>query len=244
MYPRRSLIVLGLLAFLASLVAFVPARLVLVVLPVSPMLKIVDPAGSLWHGRARIATVHEQYAVSWDLQAWRLLLLGLGGNWQVSATDMSAQGHLILRPWALELRINQGELAGSRLARIFSGSGMTIDQPLRLQGVAISADWRGEAISAQGSCAWGPGSVQVANRPAPLAVPALRGQFAVVDGKLRLVVDGEPAPGQTLATADADFRADEIHLVILQRAAEMVGWLSKSQRPPGTPFIELRQPLH
>lgn len=243
MYPRRSLIILGLLTFLASLVAFVPARLAIAVLPVPPELKIVDPAGSLWHGQARIATVHGQYAVSWDLQAWRLLLLGLGGSWQVSATDMSAQGHLILRPWALELRINQGELAGSRLARIFSGPGMTIDQPLRLQGVAISAAWRGEAISAQGRCAWGPGSVQVANRPAPLAVPALRGQFAVADGKFRLVVDGEPAPGQTLATADADFRADEMHLVILQRAAEMVGWLGKGQRPPDTPFIELRQPL-
>ncbi len=232
------------LAFLASLVAFVPARLALAVLPVPPMLKIVDPAGSLWHGQARIATVHGQYAVSWDLQPWQLLLLGLGGSWQVSATDTSAQGHLILRPWALELRIKQGKVAGSRLARIFSSSGMTIDQPLRLQGVAISAGWRGEVISAQGSCAWGPGSVPVANRPAPLAVPALRGQLAAADGKLRLVVDGEPAPGQTLATANIDFRKNELHLVVLQRAAEMVGWVGKGQRQPETPLVELRQPLH
>ena len=234
MYPGRRLIVLGALAFLCSLLAFLPARLALAVIPASPALQISAPAGSLWHGSARIVTASAGYDVSWDLQSWRLLVLGIGGDWRVSSAGLSAEGSVVVHPWGRKLVVAQAELAGPRLAQMFSRSAVTIDQPILCRDVAIAVAASGEVTAARGQCSWGPGTVKVASRPQPMAVPALHGRLEQVDGNLRLVVDGEPAPGETIATADADFRKGELHLVVLQRAADVVGFAEKGQRPPAT----------
>lgn len=244
MYPRRGLIALGIVAFIVSVAALVPARLLIAALPASSALRITDPSGTLWQGQAQIATSRGAYSVSWDLHPWQLLLLGAAGDWQVTSDGVTAEGGVVLRPWGHSLIVRRAELSGARLAQMFSRSGLAVDQSLLVRDVEVSRARDGQVRSAEGVLAWGPGTVRLRDRPDPLSVPALHGRLEASEGNLRMVVDGEPMPGQTLATLDADFRTGELHAVVLQRAADMLGLAEKGRRPHESTLVELRQPLH
>lgn len=238
MYPRRLLIVTGVLVFLASLLVLMPARVAFRALPAG--LPVSGVEGSLLDGHAQVATGIGPLDVSWHLQPWRLLALGAGGRWTVSATGLVAEGALVMHPWGASLDITRGEVGAARLSRLLP-SGTRVDQPLLLRDVAVRGS-RTAFGHARGRLAWGPGTVTWQGGEAR-QLPALRGELAAVGGRLELTVDGEADPGQPLARVTYDPSTGEYHAAVLQRAATLLGRDPKPGEGPDSPLVEVRQRL-
>lgn len=243
MYPRRALIVAGVLAFLLSLALLAPARYLVKLAP--PVARQVsEVTGTLWAGTAKISTTRGLFAVSWDSHSAQLPLLKLAFGWTLAGDDLSAAGTASLAPWGYRLQVERGQLGPGAINRLMVGTPATLDQPLVFQALDLGMAPGGRVESASGRLAWGPGSLKVSNRPDPLSLPALHGVLRALDGKLRLQVDGEAEPGASLATLDVDPAANEIHLAVTQRAARLTGLVpATAAASPDTPFFELRQPL-
>lgn len=243
MYPSRLLITAGILAFAISLVVLAPLSWLLKLAPAGVAQRVSAPSGTLWQGSARLALGSAPMLVSWDAHPARLLLLTASADWTASGDGLNAAGAVSAAPWGYRLQVERGELGPERIGRLFASSKAVIDQPLTFRALDLDLAPGGRLDAATGRLAWGPGTVSVGGRPEPLAVPALRGQIRDVDGKLRLVVDGESEPGGMLATLDIDLAARNLHLLISQRAARLVGAAPDSPKPPDEAFFELRQPL-
>ncbi|MFP5439937.1 MAG: type II secretion system protein N [Gammaproteobacteria bacterium] len=243
MYPRRLLVAAGVLAFAVSLVVLAPVGWLLRLAPDGIAERVSDPGGTLWRGSASLATQSGLLQVSWDSRPARLLLLTISADWTATGNGLAASGSVAAAPWGYRLQVERGELGPGWLGRIVTGTRVVSDQPLSIQGLDLELAPGGRVDGASGRLGWGPGTVQVAGRAEPLAVPALRGLVRAVDGRLRVLVDGESEPGGMLATLDVDPEARGVHLLISQRAARLVGAAPSSPRPPDEAFFELRQPL-
>lgn len=243
MYPRRLLVVIGVIAFAVALLLHAPAKRVLGLLPGAERGWITGTSGTLLHGLTTIRGERGDLRVAWDLQPWRLLLLGLGAEFRVSGQDLSLQGRVALHPWGYRYTVDRGEVGSPRLNGLLAPSGASIDQALALHDVSLAVSPGGTVRDAGGVLAWGPGSVRLRNRAAPVVLPALRGTLAAIDGRLQLVADGETAPGQPLATLEIDPAANQLHLRVLKRGARVAGLAAEAAGAPDTPFVELRQPL-
>lgn len=243
MYPRRLLVAAGILAFVVSLAVLAPVSWMLRLAPEAFAQRITDAGGTLWRGSARVAMRSGPVLVSWDSHPARLLLLTISADWTATGSDLAASGSIGAAPWGYRLQIERGELGPDRLGRIVTGTRVVIDRPLSVQGLDLEIAPGGRIDAADGRLGWGPGTVQVAGRAEPLAVPVLRGLVRAVDGRLRVLVDGESEPGGMLATLDIDPEARDMHLLVSQRAARLVGAAPASPRAPDDAFFELRQPL-
>lgn len=242
MYPRTLLISIGLAAFIGSLVVFAPARALIALLPDTSPLRAAQVSGGVYAGQLQTAAASPA-TWRWQLQPAWLLTLGLGGTWQVEHQDFRGSGRFVVRPWRYSISVDQGELSAARVANLLGGAGVGIDEPLLMQPLVVSG-WLGSGMDdASGMLAWGPGDISLRNRPAPIALPALKGAVQTADGMVSLTVAGAATPDLTLATATLDLDSRELHLVVLARAASQLGVASDRPRPPDTPVFELRQPL-
>lgn len=243
MYPRRALIVAGVLAFLLSLTFLAPARYLVRLVPATAG-HVSDVTGTLWQGSAKLSLPRAAFNVSWDSHPARILLLSLACDWTLAGDDLGATGTASWSPWGSHVQVTRGQLGPNTLSRLMTGTQATLDQPLMLQ--SLDMDLAGGRVkSASGRLAWGPGTIRLASRPDPLSLPALHGVLRQEDGKLRLLVDGEAEPGAPLATLDLDLAANEVHAVVTQRAARLAGLLpGTAATAPDSSFFELRQPLH
>ncbi len=243
MYPRRLLIAIGLLAFLASLLVLMPVRVVLAMLPDG--LPVQAPAGSLLDGRVTVVRGGDNFHVAWRLQPAWLLTLGVGAQWSVTGADgLAADGSLVRRPWGASATVVQARLPAAFLNRHLRAAGMTVDQPLLVRDLALSGRPGGPVRAASGRLAWGPGTLRWREQqPDTVSLPALRGELSAADGALQLLVDGESAPGQTLASARLDPVGREYHLVVTRQAAPLLGRPQQPGAAPGSPLLEVRQRL-
>ncbi|MFZ5757567.1 MAG: type II secretion system protein N [Pseudomonadota bacterium] len=243
MYPVRTLIAVGVLAFLASLLLLTPARLLVKLAPDAVAGRISQVSGNLWQGQGRVATARGQWDVGWDLHAWRLLTLAVDADWTLSGRGVSAGGAATLTPGGYRIAVGQGELGSEFLGRLASSSVASIDRPLVISGVEIAVAAGGRVEDATGRLAWGPGTLVMRNRSEPLSLPAVRGMLRAVDGQLRVLVDGEQAPGELLASLNVDPAGNRLHLVVTQRGGQLAGLPPSSSLAPDAPFFELKQPL-
>lgn len=243
MYPQRLLIALGLAAFLGSLVVLAPVRPVLGWLPQGITHNVTDAGGRVSEGFLRLQGQAGEVALRWQLQPGWLAALALGGQWQAEGPGLRAEGDFLFWPWRYRLDVRDGELAPDRIARLSGSLGLTLDQPLRLQGVSLSGTPGVGVSSVDGVLAWGPGQVSVSGRPAPLSVPALHGNLETQEGVMRLDVEDQGNPGQTLATAEVDRAAGTLRAALLVRGANLFGLPAQPGQAPDKPFVELSQPL-
>lgn len=244
MYPRRLLIGIALGAFLLGLLWGMPARFLVPALGLERAGIVVESvSGTITHGGLRATRAGVPLVAGWKLQLWRLCLLQLSAEWVLDFGGAAADGRLALAPWGASLAIARGDVPAATLSRWMQRWRATVTEPLVLRGIAVALTPTGTVRQAAGTAAWGPGEVQVAGRPAPLAMPALRGRLQRVDDGLEFVVDGESAPGQALARAGYDDQAAEVHVVLLQRGADLLGMRARNGRDPETPVFEMRQLL-
>lgn len=245
MYPRRLLIILGLAAFLGSLVVYAPVRLALRLLPDTSPLHTAEAGGRVGDGYVRVVDGNGQPAIwRWQLQPAWLLTLGLVGDWTVDGSGLRASGRFSLRPWGYRVNMASGELSAQRLARLAGAAGLAADKPLALHDLSLSGMPGKAPANVNGTLSWGPGDVRVNTRSDPLAVPALRGRLETREGIVHLLVDGEREPGAALLTASWDPQSGALQAAVLVRAAELLGVAGEHQgQAPDKPFIELRQTL-
>lgn len=243
MYPTRTLIAAGVLAFLLSLALLAPARYLLLLAPEATANRISQATGTLWQGQARIASSKGVFNVSWDSHPWQLLIGSVALDWTLHGQALTASGALRWALWGRRLEIADGELGASLLGRFAPEARATFDQPLRLQGLMLALAPDGTVRDAGGRLEWGPGTLTLRGRAEPLALPALRGMLRPVDGHLKVLIDGESEPGGLLASADIDPAGNQLHVVVTQRGARIAGAAPAAADNPDAAFFELRQPL-
>lgn len=243
MYPRRLLIVIGVLAFLASLLVLMPVRVAVAMLPGA--LPVQAPAGSLLDGQVTVVGAGETLRIAWRLQPAWLLTLGVGGQWSVTAADgLAADGSLVRRPWGTTVAVVQARLPAGFLNRHLRGAGVTIDQPLMVRDLRVAGRPGAAVRAASGRLAWGPGTLRWREQqPDAVSLPALRGVLSADDGSLQLLVDGEKAPGETLLSARLDPVGGEYHVVVTRQAAPLLGRPLQPGASSGSPLFEVRQRL-
>lgn len=244
MYPTRTLIVAGVVAFLLSLALLTPARLLVRLAPEAAVGRVSQVAGNLWQGQAQVSSIRGPFQVSWDSHPWCLLGATVALDWTLSGQALSASGALSWAPWGRQLVIDRGELGATLLSRLSGDSRATFDQPLTLRGIDVSLARDGTVRAAAGSIGWGPGTLNIRGRAEPVALPALRGLLRPADGRLRVLVDSEAEPGGAVATAEIDPAGNQLHLVVTQRGARLAGAAPAAADNPEAAFFELRQPLH
>lgn len=243
MYPRRLLIVTGVLAFLASLLVLMPVRVALAMLPGA--LAVQAPAGTLLDGQATVVSGGETLRIGWRLRPAWLLTLGVGGQWSVTGADgLAADGSLVRRPWGASIAVGQARVPAGFLNRHLRLAGVTVDQPLLVRDLSVSGAPGVAVRTASGRLAWGPGTLRWRQQqPDTVSLPALRGVVSAADGSLQILVDGENAPGETLASARLDPVSGEYHLVVTREAAPLLGRPLQADAASGSPLFEVRQRL-
>ncbi len=245
MYPKRLLVIAGLLAFASGLATLAPLSVVLKIAPDSLARRVANPAGTLWQGTAQLTTQQGPVRVSWDSHPGWLLLLTLSADWKAVTTGLNAAGRFELAPWGYRLRVDRGDIDGERLSRVMPGTRARLDQPLLLNGLDIQLSPGGKVERAAGRMALEAGQIRVGGRPEPLSVPALRGQLRKTDTGLQIFVDGEAEPGALLASIDLNLPLPgEMHLKVTDRAMRLAGAMPEGvARPPDTVTFEMRQPV-
>ena len=133
MYPTRTLIVAGALAFLLSLALLAPARYLLLAAPEATTSRFSQVTGTLWQGQARITSNKGAFNVSWDSHPWQLLIGSMALDWTLDGQALTANGALRWALWGRRLEIANGELGASLLGRLRAQAGsaavLTLPQP-------------------------------------------------------------------------------------------------------------------
>lgn len=243
MYPRRLLIGIALGAFLLGLLWGLPARFLVPALGLErASITVETVSGTITRGGLRATRAGVPVVAGWELQAWRLCLLQLSAAWKLDFGGATADGQLVLAPWGGGLNVGKADVPAATLNRWTQRWRARVTEPLVAREIAVALSPTGSVREAAGTAAWGPGELKVAGRP-PLAIPALRGRLQPVDGGMEFVVDGESAPGQVLARASYDAQTAELHVVLLQRGADLLGMRARNGRDPDTAVFEMRQLL-
>ena len=243
MLPTRWLVALGLGAFVLGLLVHLPARLVLEPLAERlPGLALRAASGTVLAGSAELATAPEGARLDWNFRPRDLLLLSVGVDWQWQQGQSRASGTLSRSPLGLRLRVDEGDLAPPQLNRVLARWQARTGTPLAVRNLDVALGAGGVIRRAEGRAQWAGGRVTVGARQ-PVDLPALRGVLSSQGAIAELVVDGETAPGEPLATVTVDSVSGELHARVFQRGATLLGKAAATGRAPDTVVFELRQPL-
>lgn len=242
MYPKRLLIVIGVAAFLGSLVVFAPLQFLVGWLPQAQAARITEVSGTLVDARLRLQTGGGPVQWRFRAQPLYLLSLGVGGQWEVEAEGFRGQGSAVWRPWGYRISLASGEMGMDRLLRLAGAEGVSV-APLPLTMTDISATaWKpGPPHAVDGQLAWGPGQVTLSGRREPVAVPALGGELRTEDGRILLTVTAAREPEAPLVLGTLGIESRELHVAVLGRAVRVLGL--GTRYPDDRPAFELRQTL-
>lgn len=241
MYPRRWLIASGLGAFVLGLLLCAPARLFVSALPLGAWsMSLQGASGSLLDGEAALVTRAGPLHVTWRVRPAVLLLARVQLDWQGAMGGVHAVGGMSISPLGGRLVVNRADADAAAVSRMLAPWRAQLDQPLALRQAAIAVGFSGAVRQADGLVSWGPGVLRVEGRT-PLALPALRGRVRQDGESVELLVDSERAPEAVLSRVRYDTRDRELHFVLLQRGADLLGQPSSPARSPETAVFEMRQ---
>lgn len=241
MYPRRWLIASGLGAFVLGLLLCAPARLLVSALPLDAWsMSLQGTSGTVLAGDAALATRAGLLHVAWRVRPAALLLLRVQVDWQGTMEGAQAEGGVSVSLLGGRLDIHRADVEAAAMSRMLAPWRAQVDQPLALRRAALAVGFSGLVRAVDGLVSWGPGALRVEGRT-PLQLPALRGRLRQDGESVELLVDSERAPDEVLSRARYDTRDRELHVVLYQRGADLLGQPSAAARPPETPVFEMRQ---
>lgn len=148
----RTIVLLGLAAFLLTLAFVMPARWVAVALPAH--VQCGAWAGSIWHGQCEQLSISDNGrstlrlgSLRWKLHPAALLRLSLSAEFQAAWAQGSAAGRVLVRPGGkVQLRDIQGQ---STLDQEFFGS-LPAGWNGRLELRQVEFDWDGGEVGRLG----------------------------------------------------------------------------------------------
>lgn len=241
MYPRRWLIASGLGAFALGLLLCAPARLLVSALPLDAWsMSLQGASGTLLAGEAGLATRAGPLHITWRVRPAAMLLLRVEMDWQGVMDGVQVEGRVGVSPLGGRLDIHRADVVATAMSRMLAPWRAQVDQPLALRRVLLAVGFSGLVRTAEGLVSWGPGTLRVDGRT-PIELPALRGRVQQDGDSVEVLVDSERAPDQVLSRARYSGRDQELHVVIYQRGADLLGQPSAAARPPETVVFEMRQ---
>lgn len=197
-------------------------------------------SGTLLAGEAGLATRAGPLHLTWRIRPAALLLLRAEMNWQGVMNGVQAEGGMAVSPLGGRLVVHRADVDAGAMSRMLAPWRAQVDQSLALRRAELAVGFSGLVRSADGLLNWGPGTLRVDGR-APLALPALRGRLRQDGESVELLVDSERAPEEALSRTRYDARSRELHVVLYQRGADLLGQPSAAGRAPETPVFEMRQ---
>jgi len=170
---RSILIAAGAICFLVSLVASMPARIIVDLLA-SDNLRVGSVGGTVWNGETRLLNIAglEIRRISWDLHAWSLFTGRLSADIDLQLPDGFARGALALSvTGSISIRDFEATAPVSAITRWMNLPQTTGDASVQIRSLDISNGWPRTAV----------GSARVGNVPLnlPGVPPTAAGSYQV-----------------------------------------------------------------
>lgn len=185
----RSLIALGVAAFLLFAIVTLPASLLLSFFKDSG-LTAAGVEGTVWKGRAQLVQIEGANlgTLEWDLHALALLTLRLQADVRVARTDGFAQGRVAMRSSrSIAIRNLTASLPVSTLGGLASGWAGTVN--LKFAQMVLTEGWPSAAD----------GTAEILNLNSPSGRSPLSGSY-----KVTFPAPNTPSEGEVLTGALAD----------------------------------------
>ena len=217
-----SVALLGAVAFLCSLVAYMPARVVVQYtdIPASQ----AQLSGTVWDGQM---VLEDGQLVSWVLDT-SASLFGFGAvfDWRLTDFDSNLDGRLAFRPRRLVIGPVSGNLSWGTVASFMPGLAVECNIMAVLNAIVIdigsnSHSGSGSLTTSAGNC------MRLGNAGASTGAPAMVAELSQVEDALRAVLTTQADRQTPLVTARLT-PADRIVLTIHREGAALVPGLPTS----------------
>lgn len=245
MLSTRRYILLSFSVFLLTLIALLPASLVLSKIEKQvPLLELEKVSGTLWNGYASLGYEKQSANISWDLNALKLLLLNLSLDLQLASEygDMSAI--IEIGPTAFEVKNLDGRLMANGLNNAFSQSGLGIGIKSNVTVSDLNIIRGRERFElAQGKMHWQGGAVSASDFPGgKVTLPPLEGTVNLVESGVSILITEK---GKVEGLVDVLItHQGEAQLKVLERIADFVDIPDRLKTgDPESVMLEMQQTL-
>ncbi len=194
----RRLVLIGALAFTASLVVFAPASLLRGAIADVPGVALTGLSGTLWNGAARLVVGGVDLgALTFRLRPGDALRARFAYDVTVEGTDLSIDAIAAAAPGHYDVMLD-GRVGASRLRDWLAAYDLTVPGVLSIKEVKLIGAWGARLPNATGEVNWTGGDVRyrLSGRPYQTQLPELSGFLDSSGGSPVLTVyePGQPTP--------------------------------------------------
>lgn len=224
MIKLRSYLLVAVLVYLITLLAFLPASIAVKPLEQSlgDRFRVTASTGTFWAGRAVFNLDSNKGELIWDIDIARLLMLQLAANVQFKAKPITTSFYLQYGLGGIVIKNLKGVFYARALSTLLEQNGVSasFDEDVYLQDIGLERA-NNRFSAAQGKLEWAGGVVRGKQLPdKQISLPAMDAQISSVDNGLSIKVH-EKETARVLAEVDLSHEG-QAHLKLRERLADYV----------------------
>ena len=224
MIKLRSYLLVGVLVYLITLLASLPASIVSGQLEknLGERFQELATSGTLWAGRSVFVLDSYKTELTWDMDIKRLLLLQLAGNVQLKTQAVAANFFLQYGLGGLAIRNLKGIFYAQAVSDLLGQNSVqaSFEEDIYIRDVALTRS-KNQFSSAQGKLEWAGGLVRSRNLPdQQVTMPALDADLSRIESGLSIQFRERANTG---LLAELELSHDgRAHLKLRERVADYV----------------------
>ncbi len=144
--------------------------------------------GNIWAGQADWHAQQMQGVLSWQLKPWKLLLLRVAADVEVSIADSQLSGQLTVGRQFWQVEQLSGQISAATLRSVLPWQWP--DSPIQINNLGIRLDQKSSFDQVEGRLNWGGGSLgyPFEGRVQRMTLPPLIGQLSLDRERLHLAI--------------------------------------------------------
>ena len=144
--------------------------------------------GNIWAGQADWHAQQMQGVLSWQLKPWKLLLLRVAADVEVSIADSQLSGQLTVGRQFWQVEQLSGQISAATLRSVLPWQWP--DSPIQINNLGIRLDQKSSFDQVEGRLTWGGGSLgyPFEGRVQRMTLPPLIGQLSLDRERLHLAI--------------------------------------------------------
>lgn len=191
---KKRLFIIGSLAFVAFLIANIPAQMVhrQVESELSGLgIDVKDVSGSIWKGQARIFLSKQDSGgiLSWGVNAWQLFVATADIDFSVVGEGFDVVGGFSASPMGVGARVEKATITAQKINTALSARGVKISEPLVIDSIDFNISNK-TINNSSGEVVWQGGDIEYSFRGKSnvLTSPPLIGKFIEIEDGQAFVV--------------------------------------------------------